>query len=120
MSRSAAGTTASVVMTTSIVASCGASIPAPLAMPPTVHPEPSTTACLLTESVVMIACAASSPPSGESAAWAASAPASSASRELARPMSPVEHTTTSTAPIPAFAATRSATAWVVRKPSGPV
>ena len=33
-SRSAAGTTASVVSTTSMVASCGASMPAPLAMPP--------------------------------------------------------------------------------------
>ena len=58
-SRSAAGTTASVVSTTSIVASCGASMPAPLAIPPTDQPAPSTTTCLLTESVVMIASAAS-------------------------------------------------------------
>ena len=61
-SSSAAGTTASVVITTSMVASCGASMPAPLAIPPMLQPAPSTTACLLTESVVMIACAASAPP----------------------------------------------------------
>ena len=47
VSRSAAGTTASVVMTTSMVASWGASMPAPLAMPPIDQPPPSTTACLL-------------------------------------------------------------------------
>ena len=70
-SRSAAGTTASVVMTTSIVASCGASMPAPLAIPPIDQPLPSTTACLLTESVVMIASAASWPPSAARAAYAA-------------------------------------------------
>ena len=63
-SRSAAGTTASVVRTTSIVASCGASMPAPLAIPPTDQPAPSTTACLLTESVVMIASAAPLPAVG--------------------------------------------------------
>ena len=57
VSRSSAGTTASVVSTTSIVASWGASMPAPLAIPPTVQPAPSTTTCLLTESVVMIASA---------------------------------------------------------------
>ena len=37
--------------------------PAPLAMPPTVHPSPVTTACLATVSVVRIASAASAPPS---------------------------------------------------------
>ena len=62
-SRSAAGTTASVVSTTSIVASWGASMPAPLAIPPIDQPAPSTTTCLLTESVVMIASAAAGPPS---------------------------------------------------------
>ena len=54
-SRSAAGTAASVVSTTSMVASCGASMPAPLAIPPIVQPAPSTTTCLGTLSVVMIA-----------------------------------------------------------------
>ena len=65
VSRSAAGTTASVVSTTSIVASWGASMPAPLAIPPIDQPAPSTTTCLLTESVVMIASAASWPPSAD-------------------------------------------------------
>ena len=103
-----------------MVASCGASIPAPLAIPPTDQPAPSTTTCLLTWSVVMIACAASSPPPPARAAYAASAPASTCSRGLARPISPVEQTRTSIAPMPAWSATRSATAWVVWKPSGPV
>ena len=119
-SRSAAGTTASVVSTTSIVASCGASIPAPLAMPPRLQPGPWTTACLLTESVVMIASAASCPPSADRPSYAASTPASSASRSLVSPISPVEQTTTSTAPAPIRSATRSATACVVWKPAGPV
>ena len=44
-----------------MVASCGASMPAPLAMPPIDQPSPSTTTCLLTESVVMIASAAVCP-----------------------------------------------------------
>ena len=119
-SRSPASTTASVVRTTSMVASWGASIPAPLAMPPTLQPAPSTTTCLLTESVVMIALAASAPPAPSRASWAASTPASTCSRSLARPISPVEQTTTSFAPMPTCSATRSATAWVVWKPSGPV
>ena len=84
-----------------MVASCGASMPAPLAIPPMLQPlRPSTTTCLRTVSVVMIAVAASSPPSGPSAASAASTPASSTSRSLVSPISPVEQTTTSTAPMP--------------------
>ena len=60
----AASTTASVVSTQSIVASAGASMPAPLAIPPTVHPAGSVqTAVLATVSVVRIASAASMPPS---------------------------------------------------------
>ena len=120
VSRSSADATASVVRTTSMVASCGASMPAPLAIPPTDQPAASTTTCLLTESVVMIAWAASSPPSLASDAHAASAPASTWSRGLASPISPVEQTRTSMAPMPRCSATRSATAWVVWKPSGPV
>jgi hypothetical protein len=120
VSRSAAGTTASVVSTTSIVASCGASMPAPLAIPPTDQPAPSTTTCLATESVVMIASAASFPPSGLRAGIAASTPSRRFCRGLVRPISPVEQTTTSTAPMPRFVATRSATACVVWNPSGPV
>ena len=71
-SRSAAGTTASVVRTTSIVASCGREHPRTLG-----HPADRPAGALdddvflLTESVVMIASAASVPPSGDSAALAA-------------------------------------------------
>ena len=119
-SRSAAGTTASVVSTTSMVASCGASIPAPLAMPPIDQPLPSTTTCLLTESVVMIASAASGPLSLASALTQSSTPSRRFSRGLLSPIRPVEHTTTSIAPMPRRSATRSATAWVVWKPSAPV
>ena len=65
-SSTSAGTTASVVITTSIVASAGASMPAPFAIPPMDQPAPSTTTCLETESVVMIASAAAVPPSADS------------------------------------------------------
>ncbi len=95
-------------------------MPAPLAIPPMLQPAPSTTTCLLTESVVMIASAASFPPSPDSASYAASTPASTCSRSLVSPISPVEQTTTSPAPMPTCSATCSATAWVVWKPSGPV
>ncbi len=83
-----------------MVASCGASIPAPLAIPPTDQPLPSTTTCLGTESVVMIAFAASAPPSPESRPTTASTPSSRFWRGLVSPIRPVEQTTTSTAPQP--------------------
>ena len=61
---------ASVVMTASIVAMLGAIMPLPFAMPPTVYVRPSTTtsaaASLATVSVVMMAFAASGPPSADS------------------------------------------------------
>ena len=75
-------------------------MPAPLAMPPTDQPLPSTTTCLLTVSVVMMARAAAAPPSLLSDSATAPTPASRTSRSLARPMRPVEQTTTSMAPIP--------------------
>src|SRR5450830_1010885 len=53
-SASSAVTTASVVSTESIVASPGASIPAPLAIPPTDQPARSTWTVFGTESVVML------------------------------------------------------------------
>ena len=56
-------TAASVVQTASIVAMSGASIAAPLAMPPTLKSSPATTASLGTVSVVMIARAAWAPAS---------------------------------------------------------
>jgi hypothetical protein len=119
-SQPAASTSASVVSTTSIVASAGASMPAPLAMPPTVKPGPVATACLRTESVVMMAVAASGPPSASRAACASSTPCSIRSRENSGPIRPVEQTTTEPAPSSSSAATRSAVACVVWKPSAPV
>src|SRR3954447_2388603 len=115
-----AGTTASVVRTTSIVASDGASMPAPLAIPPIVQPSPRCTVVLGTESVVMIARAASSPPSSASPFTAAVTPGSSLSIGSRTPISPVEATATSIAPMPSSAARCSAVAWVSWKPSGPV
>jgi hypothetical protein len=119
-SQTPASTSASVVRTTSIVASAGASMPAPLAIPPTLKPSRATTASLATVSVVRMALAAPPPPSPASSATARSTPASSPSRSSCSPISPVEHTITSTAPTPRLAATRSAVACVVWKPSGPV
>ena len=57
--RAWAGRSASVVITHSMVAMPGASIPAPLAIPPTVHPSPAETAVFVTVSVVLMATAAS-------------------------------------------------------------
>ncbi len=123
--RVAASASASVVRTTSIVASPGASIPAPFAMPPTVHPTPSAvvrraTDVLATVSVVLMASAASSPPPALSAAAAAATPGSSRSIGSRSPMSPVEQMATSAAETPSSSATCSAVRWVSRKPSGPV
>src|SRR3954452_18808402 len=115
-----AGTTASVVRTTSIVASDGASMPAPLAIPPIVQPYPRCTVVLGTESVVMIARAASSPPSSASPFTAAVTPGSSLSIGSRTPISPVEATATSIAPMPSSAARCSAVAWLSWNPSGPV
>ena len=119
-----ASTTASVVITQSIVARPGASIPAPLAMPPMVHFPRSPSMCMCavlgTVSVVMIATAASGPPSGESASTATSTPASSVSMGSRSPIRPVEQTTTSPAEISSAAPTFSAVACVSWKPSGPV
>src|SRR6185369_3213336 len=120
--RVAASATASVVMTTSMVARDGASIAAPLAMPPTTT-APSAlvrTACLLTVSVVRIASAAAGPPSAESCAIVRVTPPSSRSIGSRTPISPVEQTATSPAPIPSPPATCSAVTWVSAKPSGPV
>ena len=108
------------VMTTSIVASAGASMPAPLAMPPTTKPSPWPTEVLATVSVVMMASAASPPPSADSSAAAASTPGSSWSIGSRTPIRPVEATATSVAEQPSAAATCSAVAWVSWKPGAPV
>ena len=57
-------TAASVVSTASMVAMLGSSMAAPLAIPPTVNPSPSTWVFLGTVSVVMMASAAAWPPAG--------------------------------------------------------
>lgn len=66
LSRASLSRSASVVRTTSMVARPGASMPAPLAMPPTVQPSWVTTDVLWTVSVVLMAMAAFSPPCSDS------------------------------------------------------
>ncbi len=111
---------ASVVSTTSIVARPGASMPAPFAMPPTRHPSPSTTTVFARVSVVMIARAASSPPSADRRFAAESTPSSSTSPSSWSPMSPVEQTSTSPEEMPSADAAASAVRCVTWNPSGPV
>ena len=110
------------VSTTSMVASPGASIPAPFAMPPKLHPAPLTQACLGTVSVVMMASAASAAARcpGASAAATAGTPPRTTSIGSCSPISPVEHTTTSPAPMPSCSPTSSAVSCVFWKPCGPV
>ena len=103
-----------------MVARLGASMPAPLAMPPTVTPSPEQLACLGTVSVVRMASAAAGPPDGDRSATALSTPASSGPSGKRTPMSPVEHTATSPAPTSSSRATCSAVAWVSPNPGGPV
>src|SRR3954468_22254034 len=119
-SRAAASATASVVMTVSMVASDGASMPAPLAMPPTVQLSLWCNAtCFGTVSVVMMARAASSPPVSPPAisCTISVTPASTLSIGSRSPISPVEQTATSMAPVSvpqsdSAAATASAVACV--------
>ncbi len=128
-SSTGASTSASVVRTTSMVARPGASMPAPLAIPPTVQPPWVTTLVLWTVSVVLIAMAAFSPPCGVSWATALSMPGRSLSMGSGRPIRPVEATATVPAPCPPVSsypallresAAFSAVAWVSWKPWGPV
>ena len=96
-------------------------MPAPLAMPPIDQPLPSTTTCLLTESVVMIASAASVPPV---VAQRGDAVVDALEEVLARvgeadqPGRADDHVAGADAQ--ARSATCSATACVVWKPSAPV
>src|ERR1035437_930930 len=119
-SRAPASATASVVITTSIVASAGASMPAPFAIPPTDHPSPVASACLSTVSVVMIAVAAACPPVSDSAATAASIPVMILSMGNSSPIRPVEATTTSPGDTPSAVARCSALRWVSANPAAPV
>ena len=107
-------------MTESIVASDGASIPAPLAIPKIRTPKYSFSKYLALESVVMIASAIFSAPSRESEETAISIPGKSFSMGKRTPMSPVEQTTTSPAFMESFPAKTSAVLWVSANPSGPV
>ena len=97
----AASTTASVVMTHSMVARPGASMPTPLIMPPALQATPSavreTASSLGTVSVVIMARAASWPASGVGASAPAARPAPDRRAGMSRgtPMTPVEHTRTS-------------------------
>ena len=119
-SRAAGSATASVVITTSIVASAGASMPAPLAIPPTDHPPPVASDCLSTVSVVMIAVAAACPPEPDSAATAASIPEVILFIGNSSPIRPVEATTTSPGETPAAAPRCSALRQASRNPAAPV
>src|SRR5262245_15950975 len=117
---SAASRSASVVTTHNMVASAGAIMPAPLAMPPLVEPSARWKAIVATVSVVLMASAAASPPTREASATAASAPASRRSIGRRSPISPVEQMAISPAESPSAVARRSALVWVSVKPSGPV
>ena len=106
-----------------MVASCGASMPAPLAIPPTIAPEGVVTSAVLgTESVVMIAREAAASASGPAVSCPAAVvtPASSGSIGRRSPISPVEQTSTSWAATSSRSARCSAVRWVSAKPSGPV
>jgi hypothetical protein len=115
---------ASVVSTESIVAMFGAIIPLPLAIPPTVYLRPATSSdtaiCLANVSVVMIARAAASPSRLSSLSAASSIPDKTLSSGSGRPITPVEHTTTSWASHPMVSATLAATASASRTPAEPV
>ena len=106
--------------TASIVARLGWIIPAPFAIPPTVTPSREATAVFGPLSVVRIASAAASPPSGESASAAASTPASRRSIGSLGPITPVERTITSSGRSARRSATRAAVARASSSPGAPV
>ena len=113
------------VSTHSMVASAGASMPAPLAMPPMVYRRsafvpPCRKAILTTVSVVRIASAANRPPARDTAATAASTPGSSLSMGSRSPISPVEQTAISPGESSMAWARCSAVACVSWKPGAPV
>jgi len=93
-------------------------------MPPTVTSRPSicsrTAICLGTVSVVRIACAASSPPVGLSAAAARAAPAWMRAIGRLTPITPVEHTSTNRSSIASAPATAAAISRALIIPCSPV
>ena len=113
---------ASVVRTASIVAMFGAIIPAPLAIPPTRKVPPSRVTCFGCVSVVRIAVAAAVAWSGERPRppTRAGAAASMVSIGRAKPMRPVEQTSTSSTPAPSGPATAAAMRSAATSPAAPV
>ena len=95
---------ASVVTTASIVAIAGESIAAPFAIPPTVAAPIVATASFGFVSVVMIARAASAPPSLDTCAHSFGMPASIGAIGIGIPIRPVEQTRTSAGASPRPAA----------------
>ena len=114
------------VITASIVASPGASMPTPLIMPPMVQPfspVPTVrTSSLETVSVVMMAVAASVPARGVSARAraATSIPSRRTGMSMRSPMTPVEQTRTWPGSVLSSPAARAAVASVSRRPCSPV
>ena len=94
-----------------MVARAGASMPAPLAIPPTVYPRARWNAILLTVSVVLIASAAVVPPLREASPSAASSPPSSRSIGSRSPIRPVEHTAISPADSPSVPSAAARARW---------
>ena len=94
----------SVVRKASIVAMLGWIMPEPLAMPPMEHSTPSTSNstanCLSSVSVVMMAFAASTLPSGDSASTRLCMPSEIGWSESGWPITPVEATATSSSRMP--------------------
>ena len=121
LASSSAATTASVVITTSMVARAGASMPAPFAMPPIAQwCGEWYSAVLGTVSVVMIASAAAGPPSSDRSWVASSMPASTLSMGSRTPISPVEQTATSVTSAPIASAVHSAICRASARPARPV
>ena len=102
------GSTASVIITESIVASAGASIPAPFAIPANCAPFTVVVATLGTLSVVIIACETSSNESPRRLDAIVSSPAMILGIGSSSPIRPVEQTTTSPEEIPRSSPTFSA------------
>src|SRR5260370_186349 len=94
----AAPSSASVVSTASIVASAGASMAAPLAMPPISYPGPGTRHIFDTVSVVLIASAAADPPPVHAVAAPASTAGTTRSLGSRPPIRPAHHTPPSPPP----------------------
>src|SRR6266568_4315769 len=116
--------TASVVSTASNVAMSGWIIPAPFAMPPTVTipagVSKRTAQCLGRVSVVIMARAASGPPSGVRRPAAARRPSATCSRGSGTPITPVDSTSAVRGGRPAACSAACAIARAAASPGAPV